>query len=139
MVLELIWSILPPGTSPWLVSHKIAAIVLGPDTLQSSDFSIGVVALALATHYVLGIAFGIVLAAIIAPFHFDSSTGMLVLVGAVFGALIYLFDFYGMAHAFNWFVDMRGWETFVAHLVFGITAALMYWQLERSREVPVAR
>jgi hypothetical protein len=139
MVLELIWAILTPGASPWVTSHKIAAIVLGPGALQSSDFSIGVVALALATHYVLGIAFGIVLAAIIAPFHFDSSAGMLVLVGAVFGALIYLFDFYGMARVFPWFADMRNWETFVAHLVFGITAALMYWQLERSREVPVRR
>jgi hypothetical protein len=43
-----------------------------------------------------------------------------------------------MARVFSWFADMRSWETFVAHLVFGITAALMYWQLERSRERAVA-
>jgi hypothetical protein len=131
MVLELLWSLMTPGASPWAMSHKIAAIVLGPGALQSSDFSVGVVAIALLTHYLLGIVFGLVLAAIIAPFHFDSSAGMLILVGAVFGALIYLFDFYGMARMFRWFSDMRSWETFVAHLVFGIAAALMYWQLER--------
>jgi hypothetical protein len=131
MVLELLWSLMTPGASPWAMSHKIAAIVMGPGALQSSDFSIGVVAIALVTHYVLGIVFGLVLAAIIAPFHFDSSTGMLVLVGAVFGALIYLVDFYGMVRMFRWFSDMRSWETLVAHLVFGIAAALMYWQLER--------
>lgn len=131
MVLELLWSSIVTGVNPWITSHKIAAIVMGPDALQSSSFSVGVVALALATHYALGVVFGVALCAIIAPFHFDSSVGMGLLVGAVFGLAIYLLNFYGMVRWFPWFADLRGWTTFAAHLIFGMTAALMYLKLER--------
>ena len=131
MVLELFWSTLVSGGSPWAASHLVAAIVLGPDTLQSSDFSLGVVAVALTAHYVLGIAFGLVLAAIIAPFRRDSHVGMVLLAGAVFGALLYLLNFYGMVYFFPWFVDWRGAATLVTHLIFGTTAAFLYWKLDR--------
>jgi hypothetical protein len=131
MVLELVWSSLFMDTSPWVTSRMVAAIVLGPDTMQSSTFSVGVVAVALATHYVLGIVLGLILAAIVAPFHFDSSIGMILLTGAVFGLAVYLFNFYGMARFFTWFNDMRGWATMVAHLIFGMSAAIIYWKLER--------
>jgi hypothetical protein len=134
MVLELLWSTMTMDTSPWVTSHMIAAIVLGPDTLQSADFSVTVIALALATHYVLGIVFGMVLAAIIAPFHFDSSAGMVLLTGAIFGLVIYLLNFYGMVLFFPWFAGMRGWATLAAHLIFGMAAAVMYWKLERERQ-----
>jgi len=131
MVLELIWSSLVLGTDQWSTSHMVAAIVMGRDALQSTGFSVGIVATALATHYVLGIIFALVLAAIIAPFHFDSSAGMLTLVGAVFGLALYLINFYGMVNFFPWFVEMRGWAALATHLIFGIVAALMYHQLER--------
>jgi hypothetical protein len=131
MVLELLWSTMGMDVSPWATSHRIAAIVMGPDVLQSTDFSFSVVAVALATHYVLGIVFGMVLSAIIAPFHFDSSAGMGLLAGAVFGLAIYLLNFYGMVRFFPWFADMRGWATLAAHLIFGMVAAVMYWKLER--------
>ncbi|WP_050461578.1 hypothetical protein [Herbaspirillum autotrophicum] len=130
MVLELLWSTLITGASPWETSHMVAAIVMGPDAMQSGVFSLSVVAVALATHYVLGIVFALILAAVIAPFHLDSSIGMLLLTGVVFGALLYLFDFYAMVRFFSWFTDMRGWTTFAAHLVFGVVAALAYWKLE---------
>ncbi|WP_211440748.1 hypothetical protein [Collimonas humicola] len=131
MVLELLWSSIFQDTSPWATSHMIAAIVMGPDTLQSTTFDIGVVAVALGTHYVLGIVLALILAAIIAPFHFDSSVGMVLLTGAVFGLVVYLFNFYGMVRFFSWFADMRGWATLAAHLVFGMSAAIIYWKLER--------
>ena len=131
MVLELFWSTLVSGASPWAVSHMIAAIVTGPATLQSADFSVTVVAVALAAHYVLGVVFGLVLAAIIVPFGLDSSVGMVALAGAVFGAALYLLNFYGMTRFFPWFVDGRGVQTLVTHLIFGVTAALLYWKLNR--------
>ena len=131
MVLELLWTTNDIGSSAWSTSHMIAAIVMGRDVLQSIDFNFTVVAVALVTHYVLGIVFGMVLAAIIAPFHFDSSVGMALLVGMVFGVGLYLFNFYGMARLFPWFADVRGWATLMAHLIFGVTTAGMYWQLER--------
>ncbi|MBF8178701.1 MAG: hypothetical protein K2Y13_12375 [Burkholderiaceae bacterium] len=132
MVLELLWSTIIQGTSPWVTSHMIAAIVLGRDALQSTDFSLEVVSVALVTHYVLGIGLGLVLAAIIVPFRFDSSIGMVLLTGAVFGVLVYLFNFYGMVRFFSWFTEMRGWTTMLAHVIFGMVAAAMYWKLEQT-------
>lgn len=131
MVLELLWSTLVSGGSPWAVSHMITAIVMGPATLQSTDFSLQVVAVALAAHYVLGIAFGLLLAVLIAAFRLDSSVGMMSLAGAVFGVALYLLNFYGMTHLFAWLADWRSTQALVTHLIFGITAALFYWQLNR--------
>lgn len=134
MVLELLWASLAVGISPWGITHKVAAIVMGAGTAQGADFSLGVVAAALGTHYVLGIVFGLILAAIIAPFHFDSSAGMVLAVGALFGLALYLLNFYGMVRFFPWFADMRGWATLVTHLIFGMVAAFMYFKMERSQE-----
>ncbi|PUA18503.1 hypothetical protein [Glaciimonas sp. PCH181] len=135
MVLELLWSSLIVGASPWAMSHMISAIVMGRDVLQSTDFSVGVVATALITHYVLGIIFGLILCAIIAPFHLDSSIGMILLTGMVFGVVLYVFNFYGMAKFFPWFAEMRGWSALLTHLIFGLVSAAMYWTLERRSAI----
>lgn len=131
MVLELLWSTVPQGGNPWTTSHKIAAIALGRDVLQSADFSLGVVGVALIIHYVLGIVFGLILSAIVAAFHLDSSMGAAMLAGAVFGLLLYLLNFYIISALFPWFADMRSWATLIAHLIFGMAASLMYMKLER--------
>jgi len=137
MVLELLWSATVStsvgGGNPWRTSHQIAAMLLGPQTLQSSAFSFGVIAVALATHYVLGVVFAIILAVIIDGFHYESSPGMLQLFGVVFGAALYLLNFHGMSNFFPWIAELRGWATFIGHLVFGLTVALTYPALERHR------
>jgi hypothetical protein len=131
MVLELLWVSLVVGASPWETTSKIAAMLMGPEVLQSTGFSVGVVTLALIIHYILGIAFGIVLCAILAPFHLDSNLAIALLVGALFGLALYLINFYGMTRLLPWFVEMRGMATLAAHLVFGMIAAAMYWKLKR--------
>ncbi|MEO7400330.1 MAG: hypothetical protein ABIV07_06120 [Polaromonas sp.] len=132
MVLELLWSTLASDRGPWGVSHMVAAIVMGPAVAQSNDYSLVVVAVALAAHYVLGVVFGVILALILAPFIRDSSVGMVSLAGAVFGALLYLLNFHGMTLFFPWFVDWRGTQALVIHLIFGLTVALLYWKLNRQ-------
>ncbi|WP_029044300.1 hypothetical protein [Cupriavidus sp. WS] len=134
MVVELFWSTMVAGVNPWGTTRMIAAIVMGPDVLQTSLFSVGTVAVALVIHFVLGAVLGMILAVIIAPFHFDSSAGMVLLTGAVFGLAVYLIDFYGMTRFFSWFADARGWHTLAGHLIFGMTAAIAYWKLE-SKDV----
>lgn len=134
MVLELLWATIIMGDSPWATSHMVAAIVMGRDVLQSTDFSVSVVVAALVTHYVLGIVLTLILAAIIVPFHLDSSIGMVMLTGAVFGLAVYLFNFFGMVHFFSWFAEMRGFTTMLAHIIFGIVAAAMYWKLEQAQK-----
>lgn len=133
MLLEMFWSALASDTSPWVVSHMIAAIVMGPATLQSTEFNLEIVAMALAAHYVLGVIFGLLLAAILVPFRLDSSLGMAALVGAVFGSALYLLNFYVMTYFFPWFVEWRGTQTLLAHLIFGETAALLYMELNRQQ------
>lgn len=133
MVLELAWSAsVSSGDNPWRSSQLIAAIVMGQGVLQSSSFSIGVVAVALATHYVLGIVFGLLLAFIIAGFRFESRAGMLELIGLGFGAVLYLVNFHGMSAFFPWIAELRGWAAFIGHLVFGLTVAMAYPWLERG-------
>ncbi|HYD82334.1 MAG TPA: hypothetical protein VEC06_21225 [Paucimonas sp.] len=134
MVLELLWSVTVAGEKPWATTHMIAALLMGTDALHSMDFSLGVAIMALVTHYVLGIFFAVILAMIMAPFHLDSSAGMALAAGAVFGLLLYWFNFYGMVRFFTWFEELRGWPSIVAHLVFGMTAALAYWKLERREK-----
>jgi len=131
MVLELLWAA-TGGQNPWIVSHKIAGIILGSDVAQSADFSIGVVALALAIHYVLGIVFGCILAVIISTSHFEDSLGMVLTIGALFGMVLYVFSFYMMTRAYPWFVDMRGLETFIGHVIFGMVAGFIYWKMKRQ-------
>jgi lipopolysaccharide export LptBFGC system permease protein LptF len=131
MVLELLWSTIIMGTSPWETSHMVAAITMGQDALQSTDFDLLIVAAALITHYVLGIVFALILSFLIVSFRFDSSVGMALVIGAVFGAAMYLFNFYGMAQFFPWFAEMRSWATVVAHMIFGTVVAIMYWKLEQ--------
>jgi len=139
MVLELLWSAMVTGTSPWATSQMIAALVMGPKALQETGFSASVVAVALATHYLLGVAFAVVLAVIVAPFQFDSSPPAALLAGAAFGVLLYGFNFYAMVRFFPWFAEMRGAATVAAHLVFGMAAALIYWKLERASALRAPR
>jgi hypothetical protein len=134
MIVDLLWSLATTGAGPWTTSHSIAAIVLGPDTLQSDDFSLEVVSVALAAHYLLGIAFGLVFATVSGPLRLDATLQSATLTGLVFGVLLYFVNFYGMVAAFPWFREMRGWATLAAHALFGISAAILYWTLERRGE-----
>lgn len=134
IVVELFWSSMLSGVNPWVPTRMIAAIVMGQDVLQTSLFSVGTVAAALVIHFVLGAILGMVLAAIMAPFQLDSSIGMSLIAGAVFGVVVYLFNFFVMTSAFPWFIDARGWHTLFGHMLFGMAIGLCYWKLE-SRDV----
>ncbi len=139
MLLELLWQIIVVGASPWGITYKVAGIVMNSIPLDnlipldSTDFNIGIVALALSMHYLLGIGYGMILALIIASFHFDSSIDMTLALGAGFGLVLYFFNFYGMVYLFPWFAAMRGMTTLIAHLFFGMTAAFAYWKLDRHQ------
>lgn len=133
MVLELAWAALDGNNGPWRISQLVAALLLGPGTLQASpyQFEAGVVILALTIHYALGVAFGMVLGFILAGFHYDTSLVAMTLIGAAVGAVLYLFNFYALTQLFPWFAELRGWATFVSHLVLVVSAALLYWKLAR--------
>jgi uncharacterized protein YhhL (DUF1145 family) len=131
MLLEIGFVMATGNTNPWQTTRMVAALMMGPEVLDASGYSAGIVAAALLVHYLLGTAFGVVLAALIAPFRLDSSTAMALAAGALFGLLLYAFNFLVLASTFPWFAPLRGWPTLVAHLVFGMTAAFTYLKLER--------
>ena len=81
MVLELAWVAMFGAEGPWRSSHLVAAIALGQETAFTSDFDLGVVTVALLTHYVLGIVFGLVLAAVVAVLHREDSVGSIEALG----------------------------------------------------------
>jgi hypothetical protein len=131
MVLELIWAASMSDQGPWRIPHLVAALVLGPDILKPEvlSFSLPVVATALLTHYGLGIVFGLMLSFIIAGFHYEADMAMVQVLGAMFGLVLYLVNFHGLTALFPWMAELRGWGTLMAHLVFGVAAALLYWKL----------
>jgi len=134
MVLDLLWSTFFNPDGPWRTSHMIAPIFTGADSLQTSGygFSARVVAIALVTHYALGIVFGLVMAALLAQLKLDSSPGIALVAGATLGAMLYLINFDLLVGFFPWLVALRGTETVAAHVVFGIVAALLYCRLKRT-------
>ena len=131
MLLELAWAAFITGDDPWQTSRMIAAMAMGADTLQPAGYSMTVLVVALLVHYALGVVFGVLLAAIMAPFKLDSSSAMALTAGGVFGLLLYVLNFYGMTGVYTWFVELRGWPTAIAHVVFGMAAAYIYLKLER--------
>jgi hypothetical protein len=138
MVLDLLWSALFNPDGPWRTSHMIAPIFIGTDTLKATgyNFSVSVVAIALATHYTLGMVFGLAMGWLMAQFRLDSGPGPALVAGMVMGVALYLLNFEVLAAFFPWLASLRGVATFVAHLVFGVVAALLYCRLER---IPVER
>ncbi len=136
MVLELLWSATRMDVAgPWRISQLVAAIVMGPGLLHGSAFTFepGVALVALLTHYALGIVFGLVLGFVASGLGYETDVRGIVSCGALFGALLYLFNFYGMVRLLPWFTELRGGPALIAHLVFGATVALLYWKLGRGR------
>jgi hypothetical protein len=134
MVLDLIWSAIFNAHGPWRTSHMIAPIFIGTDTLKATGyaFSVHVVSIALATHYVLGILFGLVIGAIMSQLRLDATLGRAVAAGAILGMAIYLINFEGVTGFFPWLAELRGRETMAAHVVFGIVAAVLYRRFNRT-------
>jgi len=135
MVLDLIWSALFHPDGPWRISHMIAPIVTGnaPTPGAGYAFSVGVVAIALTTHYVLGVVFGVVMAVVMTQLRLDTRPDFAVATGAILGMVLYIINFEVLASLFfPWLIELRGWETLAAHGVFGIVAALLYWKFNRN-------
>lgn len=136
MVLELAWTASTGGggDSPWRVSQLVAALTLGPQVLNppAQVFDFALVAVALITHYVLGVLFGLLLGAILARRRHEPELGATLAIGGAFGVLLYFVNFHVLTPIVPWFAELRGWSTFIGHLVFGMTAALLYVMLARQ-------
>jgi hypothetical protein len=137
MVLELAWAASMSDVGPWRVTRLTAALVLGREATlgdAASHFSVIVTAVALVTHYALGIFSGLALAWILAAMHRFGQFGVAEAVGGAFGAGIYLVNFHLLTSIAPWFAELRGWGTFVLHIVFGLLTAVFYTAMSRRRQ-----
>jgi hypothetical protein len=109
--------------SPWAPLHMIGAIALGPQAMVSPDtFDLGVVATAVIVHVQLAIFYGVILAFIVTSLD----TGTAVVVGAIYGLVLYLINFYGFTQWFPWFADARDWVSIFTHIVQSGLMAYLY-------------
>lgn len=137
MVLDLLWSAIFHPHGPWRTSHMIALIFSGASPPPADyPFSVGVVSIALITHYALGIVFGLVMASLLVQLRLDTEPLKALAAGAAMGWLLYLLNFGVLTAFFPWLALLRGAETLAAHLVFGCVAAFLYWRLKRTAAEP---
>lgn len=117
--------------SPWKLPRMMAAMVVGPAALEpQEDLDIALVATGFALHFVLALAFGTLVALVVAGLR----EGAVAWAGAALGAALYALDLHGMTAFFPWFAPLRTPDTLAAHVLFGIVAATAYRHLApRSR------
>ncbi len=108
-------------------SRLAAAILMGRDVLPPpASFDLSIMLIAACVHFTLSVVYGVMLAIMISR----AAMGITVLIGAGFGAALYVVNLYGFTAIFPWFAEVRDWITLAAHVVFGVTAAATYRALE---------
>lgn len=123
LALEMILTTLVLGISPWVPTRMIAAITMGSSVLSPPDtFDSGAVAAAVVIHFALSLAYAFVFAFI----GKGRSVRADALLGAAFGVLLYLVNFYVFTLQFPWFAEARNWVTIVAHVAFGAVLGAIY-------------
>lgn len=122
-VLEIVLIPLFGGGSPWGPARMIAAMVMGRGVLPPPDtFSLMIVLVALVVDVVLAFVYVAVLGWLIRSW----TLGRALLAGVVFGAALYVVNFYGFTTLFPWFVMGRNGVTLFTHVVFSVTAVWAY-------------
>lgn len=129
MEMMLVW--LVQGMSPWGPPRMMAAMLLGKQVLPPpDDFSAMAMLVAMMIHIPLSIVYGLILAWAVKRLE----TGAAVLVGMVFGGMLYLVNFYLIAPIlFPWFEMARNWISVFSHAMYGIVLAVAYVALRKSR------
>ncbi len=123
MMLEMMLVAVALAGSPWGPPRMIAAIGMGKAVLPPpATFDAGVMAVAMVIHFVLSAIYGI----IVAMFVRGRSSGTAAMIGAVFGLVLYLVNFYALTAIFPWFAMGRTWVSILSHIVFGLVTAAAY-------------
>lgn len=100
-----------------------AAIVLGRSVLPPpATFDLKVIFVSTAIHFALSISYTLILAGFISR----RDTLLSVLVGILYGVVLFVINMYGFTIIFPWFEQVRDWITFLTHAVFGLSAAAFY-------------
>lgn len=123
LVLEMLLVPLFLGGSLWAPPRMISAIVMGEEILAGPlDYRAQILFFAILIHLGLSVFSAFVLGFIIR----GRPVGQAMLIGGVFGLVVYGVNFYAMTELFPWFVEGRNWVTVLSHLVFGVVLAWIY-------------
>ena len=118
------------GQSPWGPPRMIAAMVMGKDVLPPpATFDFGIVMVAMMIHLPLSIIMAAVLGWAVSHWRMNLMTSLIV--GAIFGLLVYFVDFYVMTAIFPWFAMARGGISIFAHAMFGLVLGWTYHAVAR--------
>ena len=130
MMMEMIL-VAVTGGSPWGPPRMMAAMVMGETVLPPpASFDLVVFMVAMIVHFVLSVILAFPLAWAISRWQLSFGTALAL--GAAFGLLIYLVNFYPVtAILFPWFAMARNWITISSHIVFGLVLAWAYLALAR--------
>jgi hypothetical protein len=99
-----------------------AAMVLGRSVLEpATTFDAYILLVATAVHFALSFAFAAALSLLVGR----RSISRALVVGAGFGAGLYVLDLHFMTAFFPWFAVSRGAIALAAHVAFGVSAAVV--------------
>jgi hypothetical protein len=108
-----------------------AAIVMGASVLPPpASFDPAVMLVATVVHFALSVVY----TALVAWLVGRHPPGHAMALGAGFGLALYAVNMHGFTLVYPWFAQARDWITVVAHVVFGVVAAVAWvkarqWQL----------
>lgn len=128
MMLEMVLVQLFQPMSMWAPPRMIAAMLMGQDALPPPDtFDAMILMVAMMIHFPLSVVFAFILAWIVSRWNLGLAAA--IIVGGVFGLVIYVVNFYGFTALFPWFADGRGWIGIFAHIMFGLALGAVYQPL----------
>lgn len=126
LVLELLVTRYVMGLNPGVMLRMIAAITQGSAMLPPPDTAnLSVTLAAVILHFVMSLTYALFFAFIAKGRSVRTAT----LLGAGYGLLLYVLNFYGFTELFPWFAGARNWGALLAHVVFGtvLGATYAYW------------
>jgi hypothetical protein len=97
-----------------------AALIMGASVLPPpSTAHWDVLLVATLIHFALSVGYAVIAVQLTGRLR----TGSALVVGALYGLLIYAVNLYGLTMLFPWFAVARDWVTLVTHVVFGVALA----------------
>lgn len=128
MMLEMALIMMLKGMSPWGPPRMMAAMVMGQGVLppmgEPAIFDFNIMMVAMMIHMMLSIVLSIVLGLGISRLGLNLVSS--IIVGAIFGMIVYFVDFYVFTAWFPWFAMSRGVITLFSHTMFGAVAGGVY-------------
>jgi len=132
MMLEMVLVATVGGGSPWGPPRMIAAMAMGKGVLPPpATFEMVPVLVAMLVHITTSVVYAIILGWVISSRGFG--LGMSLLVGTLFGLVLYLVNFYVFTAVWPWFAMARGTISTFAHAAYGLALGWTYRALSSRR------